>query len=257
MAKLTQQADAFRDYYLLLQVHPEADFGMIDAAYWHLARRYNQAAVDDPSARARLDELNHAYTVLGSSKRREAYDRERNKVLGLGALPTLPPPMPEPMPLAVMERQRALPREEAGEAPLQRVRFSLRHGDLPLWQGILSAIILLIVASAAFGAWTHPAVLGGLLVLGIAFSTLPLLGGKRHRLPKVSLPSDLGPPSPPRQLGRLPHDAPVDPDELRMSMAATRERLRHAQTQVPDDLIAAASQPRAEPATPFARDRAA
>ena len=41
----------FKDYYLILQVHPEGDAAMIDAAYWHLARRYGEARVTDDSAR--------------------------------------------------------------------------------------------------------------------------------------------------------------------------------------------------------------
>ena len=57
----------FKDYCLTLQVHPEADAAMVDAAYWHLAKRYNEAAAYDPKARAKLEELNEAYIVLAPS----------------------------------------------------------------------------------------------------------------------------------------------------------------------------------------------
>lgn len=111
---------SFKDYCLILQVHPEADAAMIEAAYWHLARRYNEAALHDPLARAKLEELNEAYSVLGSPERREEYMKHRAQVLGEGALPVPPPPAPEPPPLAVMARQRPRPREEESAEPLRR-----------------------------------------------------------------------------------------------------------------------------------------
>lgn len=100
---------AFKDYCLILQVHPEADTAMIDTAYWHLARRYQDAAPTDASARAKLDELNEAYAVLGSAERREEYIRRRNEALGDGALPVRPSLPPPPPPLAVMVRQHPSP----------------------------------------------------------------------------------------------------------------------------------------------------
>ena len=110
MAMQPQGAPAlFKDYCLILQVHPEADAGMVEAAYWHLARRYNEAAPRDPSARAKLDELNEAYSVLGSPERHESYLRLRAQVLGEGTLPAPPPPPLEPLPLPVMRRQRQQP----------------------------------------------------------------------------------------------------------------------------------------------------
>jgi curved DNA-binding protein CbpA len=141
MADPHKTAEAsFKDYYLILQVHPEADFAMIDAAYWHLARRYNQSALANRAARAQLDELNEAYAVLGSATRREAYDRRRNEVLGLGALPLPPPPPPERTPLAVMQRQRRVAELHSGVATggSQRPRRGwlrlpalFRRGDAP------------------------------------------------------------------------------------------------------------------------------
>jgi curved DNA-binding protein CbpA len=105
----------FKDYCLILQVHPEADAQMIEAAYWHLAKRYNQAALYDAKARARLEDLNEAYTVLGNAARKDVYLRERARVLGEGALPIAVPPVaaaPKP-PLSIMERHRPRPRTDA------------------------------------------------------------------------------------------------------------------------------------------------
>lgn len=100
---------AFKDYCLILQVHPEADAAMVDAAYWHLAKRYNEASAYDPQAKAKLEELNEAYIVLGSAEKREEYMKVRAEVLGEGALPQAPRPAPKKPPLAVMSRQ--LPQE--------------------------------------------------------------------------------------------------------------------------------------------------
>ena len=108
-ANPTKRQTAFRDYCLILQVHPEADAAMIDTAYWHLARRYQDAAPTDPSARAKLEELNEAYAVLGSAESRDEYIKRRNDALGEGALPVLPPAPSPPPPLAVMVRQHASP----------------------------------------------------------------------------------------------------------------------------------------------------
>ena len=98
-------APPFDDHFLTLQVHPEADAGMIETAYWHLARRYSKRP--DPSAAAKLDDLNAAYSVLATPTRREQYVVTRNAVLGEGALPALATPPPARPPLKVMERSIA------------------------------------------------------------------------------------------------------------------------------------------------------
>jgi curved DNA-binding protein CbpA len=65
-----------RNYYEVLGLAPFADGGMVDQAYWHLAKTYQTEAVGDPRARLLLDELNEAYAVLGTPRLREAYDTE-------------------------------------------------------------------------------------------------------------------------------------------------------------------------------------
>ena len=95
-------APPFDDHFLTLQVHPEADAKMIEAAYWHLARRYSKRA--DSSAMAKLDDLNVAYSVLASPARREEYVATRNAVLGEGALPAPHTPSPAHPALRVLER---------------------------------------------------------------------------------------------------------------------------------------------------------
>ena len=100
----------FKDHYQTLQVHPEADASMIEAAYWHLARRYNAAKRFDSSAIEIMDDLNEAYSVLGSPSHRKEYRRDRNAVLGEDALPTPPPQPSQPPPLRVLERSKVRPK---------------------------------------------------------------------------------------------------------------------------------------------------
>jgi curved DNA-binding protein CbpA len=65
---LTAQAAPTRpeEHYRVLQVLPTAELDIIEQVYWHLAYRYHNAAPADPSASARLRQLNEAMaTVVG------------------------------------------------------------------------------------------------------------------------------------------------------------------------------------------------
>ena len=65
-----------RNYYEVLGLAPGADGAMVDQAYWHLAKTYQQLAPSDPRAEYLLDELNEAYGVLGTPRLRQEYDLE-------------------------------------------------------------------------------------------------------------------------------------------------------------------------------------
>ncbi len=58
----------FLDYYAVLDVPPNAAFGVIESAYWKKAYR---------AASTELDLLNEAFEVLGNARKRESYDAER------------------------------------------------------------------------------------------------------------------------------------------------------------------------------------
>ncbi len=218
----------FHDHYLILQVHPEADAAMIDAAYWHLARRYNEAEDAGPSARAKLDELNKAYSVLGSSARRKKYNQERNDALGIGFLPAPPPSPPAPTPLAVMDKHRPGPREERTPQPRKRQRFSFRQLSLPPWQGAASAAIVLTLALGAVGVWEHTLSVAVLAAIGVVFGTVPLLR-RLPGLPALSIPRlhwpRLRPPH--RSQGKLSGRG-LDPHELQQATRDARARLRES-----------------------------
>ncbi len=73
---------ARRDLYKVLQVDPEAEPEVVQAAYRRLARKYHPDVASDAtaaaSAAARMSEINEAWEVLGDPHRRAAYDADRN-----------------------------------------------------------------------------------------------------------------------------------------------------------------------------------
>ena len=136
----------FKDYCLILQVHPEADADMVEAAYWHLARRYSEEAAYDSNATTKLDDLNEAYSVMGAPGKRPGYLTQRDAVLGEGALPVAPLPTREPPPLAVMEKQRPKPVVQTRPRVNIDFDFGFEAVTSATWQ---HAFVVLVFVSAA------------------------------------------------------------------------------------------------------------
>jgi curved DNA-binding protein CbpA len=175
----------FKDYYLILQVHPAADAAMIDAAYWHLARRYGEARLTDSSAKAMMDDLNEAYSVLRSSERRVEYGKLRDLVLGAEALPLPPRPAHEPAPLQVMERQRPRAREGGQTEVTQGAR---QHAwRLVATVGALLAAAVFLALTIAALAWGQAVSVVGALAAGVGLSVLALLL-TQVKLPRLHVP---------------------------------------------------------------------
>jgi curved DNA-binding protein CbpA len=65
------------DPYKTLQVDPEADPEVIQAAYRRLARKYHPDVMPGPEAAAKMVAINRAWAILESPECRSAYDRER------------------------------------------------------------------------------------------------------------------------------------------------------------------------------------
>ena len=63
-----------KDYYEILQVSPDAEQEVVEAAYRRLARKYHPDVNRGPAAADRMRELNEAYEVLGQPARRAEYD---------------------------------------------------------------------------------------------------------------------------------------------------------------------------------------
>ena len=77
------------DPYKVLQVDPEADPEVIQAAYRRLAQKYHPDVTPGPEAAARMTAINAAWAVLRDPARRAAHDRQRTP---LPMRPAPPPP---------------------------------------------------------------------------------------------------------------------------------------------------------------------
>ena len=64
------------NYYDILQVSPNADPDVIQAAYQRLARKYHPDRNSDPSSVHQLQLLTNAFEVLSDPVRRQQYDDE-------------------------------------------------------------------------------------------------------------------------------------------------------------------------------------
>jgi DnaJ-class molecular chaperone len=70
---------SYPDYYRMLQVHPEAEQEVIQAAFHRLMRKYHPDILDhaqknSPEIQQKVRELNDAYAVLGDPAKRKQYD---------------------------------------------------------------------------------------------------------------------------------------------------------------------------------------
>lgn len=66
-----------RDPYKILQVDPEADAEVVQAAYRRLAQKYHPDLAADPEASARMVAINEAWAILRDPESRAAHDRAR------------------------------------------------------------------------------------------------------------------------------------------------------------------------------------
>ena len=65
------------DPYKILQVDPEAEDEVIQAAYRRLARKYHPDLAETPEAAAKMSRINAAWELIGDPTTRLAYDRKR------------------------------------------------------------------------------------------------------------------------------------------------------------------------------------
>ena len=73
------------DYYAILQIDPDADRDVIEAAYRKLAGSYRLDTSDAPDAETWMKVLNEAFEVLTDADKRADYDslrRARDQVTG-------------------------------------------------------------------------------------------------------------------------------------------------------------------------------
>ena len=78
------------DYYAILQVHPNAEPEVIDAAYRRLAAKYHPDVNPSADATARMQRINEAHRVLSDPSLRAAYDARRARAVSRPAPPDAP-----------------------------------------------------------------------------------------------------------------------------------------------------------------------
>jgi curved DNA-binding protein CbpA len=127
------------DYYAVLQVHPDADFEVIEAAYRQLMKKHHpDMAGDDPERIAahltRAKAMNQAWSVLRDPEQRRRYDLAR---LINGTVPPRPSPPPR------------TPPHSSGRTP---PRGTARPASPPQGHGPTGA-----AASPSGQGWTGPA----------------------------------------------------------------------------------------------------
>ena len=98
------------DPYKVLQVDPEAEDEVIQAAYRRLARKYHPDLAETPEAAARMSRINAAWELIGDPEARRAYDRKRPTASGWPASPSTPGPGTPPRPTTVPPVQPPTPR---------------------------------------------------------------------------------------------------------------------------------------------------
>ena len=79
------------DPYKVLQVDPEAEDEVIQAAYRRLARKYHPDVAPDADSAARMTAINAAWDLLGDPGRRAAHDRDRAAATSVAATPPASP----------------------------------------------------------------------------------------------------------------------------------------------------------------------
>ena len=73
---------AEENYYELLQVSPNADYEIIQAAYRRLVLRHHPDRSSEPNAAEMTQRLNDAYAILSNPAQKVEYEREREADTG-------------------------------------------------------------------------------------------------------------------------------------------------------------------------------
>lgn len=134
-------ADGF-DPYKTLQVDPEAEDEVIQAAYRRLARKYHPDLADTPDAAAKMALINVAWEVIGDPASRAAYDRAKAAARGTAsshpgsspaatspATPRPPAPATPPTPPPeVVSRDWTTGRSTQGSTYNESMRAAEGHG---------------------------------------------------------------------------------------------------------------------------------
>jgi curved DNA-binding protein CbpA len=130
------------DPYKVLQVDPEAEDEVVQAAYRRLARKYHPDLTGTPEAAARMASINAAWEMVGDPASRARYDRARAASMtatGAGPAthttaarqaspPTEPRPPTPPTPPDIVSRDWTSGRSTTGSGFDESMRAPEGHG---------------------------------------------------------------------------------------------------------------------------------
>ncbi len=122
------------DYYEILQVSPNADEEIIQAAYKRLAFRWHpDRNAGDQSASDKMRLLNNAYEVLSNPQKRKEYDLQ--KTAGVGKRPPVepspaPPKRPPVEPSPTPPKRRKEPRNSSNDRRRKQKMVHLRGASV-------------------------------------------------------------------------------------------------------------------------------
>ena len=142
--------------YELLQVYPQAEREVIQAAYRCLVFKYHPDRNPSPRATLDLQELNHAYAVLSDPTRRAKYNSVRNA----GNATDTEPTEGVRSAAAGAREDRVAPPEATGEpraptpAPVEdsaQVDFTIAYPDRPRFALRLPSWVIILIALGAIG----------------------------------------------------------------------------------------------------------
>jgi hypothetical protein len=124
-----------KDYYQILQVIPQAEPEVIEAAYRRLIRKYHPdvlllAEQDSEQALRRAQELNEAYEVLGNVERRQAYDELLKHNLSIDEQPE-----PAGKPVPVSQKSEVEQRSYLVRCGATKRTFKMTLGRRKGWTG--------------------------------------------------------------------------------------------------------------------------
>ncbi|HUF52447.1 MAG TPA: DnaJ domain-containing protein [Dehalococcoidia bacterium] len=113
------------DYYRILQVVPEADPEVVEAAYQRLASKNDPAVSTAPDAPEKMRQIDEAFAVLGNPDKRREYDASRAPwPIETEFPPGEPGAIPDEEEHAAESRQPAMAQDEVSVMAAEAMSYS-------------------------------------------------------------------------------------------------------------------------------------
>ncbi|HJX61232.1 MAG TPA: thioredoxin domain-containing protein [Dehalococcoidia bacterium] len=134
-----------RNYYTVLQISPNAEQEVIEAAYKRLARKYDPEVYSGADGADRLRELNEAYEVLRDAGKRAEYHSSLSHARAHAAPPRSKQGRPTPSVQPALAKGARRPRAKSPSRPGRPRRTIGQFRNL----GFVAALVVAVVAAIA------------------------------------------------------------------------------------------------------------